>query len=157
MKIPLGRSGLFAEIDDSDWGIISRYKWHATGGKIKYTQAYFGGGRRNQRCISMQRLLLNPPPGMQVDHIDGICTVDQNSANTRPHSDSGRRYKGVRFKNDAHRSKPYAARVRFRGKHYNLGHFSTEEEAASAYDKKRIELSGEFAGTNEKVAVGGFA
>jgi len=103
-----------------------------------------------------------------VDHIDGdglnnrrsnlrICNQIQNCANSRPHLDSKMNFKGVRFKNDANRKKPYAARVRFNGSFYHLEHFTTEKEAAEAYDAKRLELSMEFAGTNAKVASGGFA
>lgn len=42
----------------------------------------------------------------------------------------------------------YRARIRHNGGKISLGSFATMEEAARAYDKKAIELRGEFAALN---------
>jgi hypothetical protein len=45
-------------------------------------------------------------------------------------------------------SKPWQARITFNRKTINIYAYKTEEEAARAYDKKAIELFGEFAQLN---------
>jgi hypothetical protein len=60
-------------------------------------------------------------------------------------------YKGVRFHSDKRGwvlSKPWEARITINGKSQGLGHYSTKEEAAEAYNKKAKEVYGEFAKLN---------
>jgi|TARA_R110002020_G_C15975619_1_gene747963 hypothetical protein len=45
-------------------------------------------------------------------------------------------------------SKPWEAYIMFNQKNIYLGSYKTKEEAARAYDKKAIELFGEFAQLN---------
>lgn len=47
------------------------------------------------------------------------------------------------------RSKPWVARKYFLGKNFHLGYFKTEKEAAEAFNKKSLELSGKFAVLNK--------
>ena len=44
-------------------------------------------------------------------------------------------HKGIGYKSGAGRQKRWTAKIMVKGKKYNLGHFLTEEEAISAYDK----------------------
>lgn len=92
-------------------------------------------------------------PTQLIDHINGntadnrICnlreaTHQQNQYNKAPF---GQFSKGVVFKKDANRSKPWAARIRINGKKIPLGSFATETEAAEAYRRAAAKIQGEFA------------
>jgi hypothetical protein len=48
----------------------------------------------------------------------------------------------------------FTACIRKDGKKVYIGHFSTPQEAQDAYDKKAIELFGEFALTNKMIRDG---
>ena len=88
----------------------------------------------------------------QIDHRNNIhtdnrienlraCTNAENSLNKplRPECKSG--FKGVFYRKD---SRKWTAQVSLSGKRYNLGMFSTAEEANKAAVSKREELHGEF-------------
>lgn len=151
--------GQFALIDDQDGPVVLAHKWWAAKSKVGYyaqTKIRLGPGR--WRVIQMQKLIMNPPPGYEVDHVsmDGcdnrrenlrVCTHSQNKANNDGYRARAggheRRYKGV-----YQRGTRWTAQVRHRGRLYPLGSFRTAEEAARAYDAKARELFGEFAGCN---------
>ena len=88
-----------------------------------------------------------------IDHRDGDKTNTrlENLREVTPQLNQfnkaayGKYPKGVVFKADAGRSKPWAARIRINGKKTCLGHFATMEEAAAAYKTKAEEIQGEFA------------
>lgn len=52
------------------------------------------------------------------------------------------KYKGVSFRKDRNK---YRAYITYKQKTFNLGHFTEENDAARAYDKKALILFGEFA------------
>jgi hypothetical protein len=94
----------------------------------------------------------------QLDHANGDktdnrlcnlreCTAAQNGVNKKtPGGACG--YRGVEFRPDKCRGKPYRARIGFNNKKTELGHFLTAAEAAQAYDRVARELHGEFARLN---------
>ena len=93
------------------------------------------------------------PGHLLVDHQDGdhsnnrwnnlrLATPQQNMFNREGY---GKHPKGVVFKGDANRKKPWSARIRINGKKVPLGDFYTMEEAAAAYEAKAAELHGVFA------------
>lgn len=153
VRIPLTR-GLFATVDDLDAHVVGGHKWQAfRTGAIWYATRQIDG-----RQVGMHRFLLAPPEGLTVDHIDGdglnntranlrIATRAQNSANKRKLVTRGCRFKGV-FKgkygfNASIRWKPVFPNGPFR-----IGVFSTEADAAKAYDACARILHGEFARLN---------
>jgi hypothetical protein len=68
MKIPTSR-GLIILIDDSDSELISDYSWYANAVGRRRDYAYARIPKTGKR-ISMHRLLMNPPSGMVVHHIN---------------------------------------------------------------------------------------
>lgn len=68
-----------------------------------------------------------------------------NSANVLIQENNTSGYKGVTF--DKSRNK-WLAGIKYNYKRINLGRYDTAKEAAMAYDKKALELFGEFACTN---------
>lgn len=106
--------------------------------------------------IRLHRLVMCARSGQCVDHRDGnglncvrsnLRLTDSlgNAANRRPIPHAGSKYKGVCF----HRTTgKYEGYIKHRRKKYHLGLFITQEEAATAYNEKAVELFGEFACLN---------
>jgi len=89
---------------------------------------------------------------LQADHKDGdglnntrsnlrAATHSQNGANKRKQPGSSR-YKGVSWRTQNQKWRAY---IRASGKQKHLGFFSTELEAACAYDRSAKEQHGQFA------------
>jgi hypothetical protein len=146
--IPLTR-GLFAIVNAADYDWLSGFKWHATSGRKAY--ACFA---RKDKVIYMHRLIMNPPEGKFVDHVNGNsldyrrcnlrnCTKAQNAWN-RPAFGGTSRFKGVHRDKDGR----WKAGIRVGGRQTFIGVFDDEVEAARAYDRKARELFGEFAYLN---------
>ena len=106
----------------------------------------------------LHRFILDCWGSMPVDHRDGnglncrkhnlrICTTGQNARNRRKGTTlrTSSHYVGVSFER---RRNWWIARIQTKGETTYLGHYSTQEEAAIAYDKKALELHKEFAVTN---------
>jgi hypothetical protein len=102
----------------------------------------------------LARLILQPPAGFVVDHINGdpldnrrsnlrVCTPLENGANTRSRYGSSR-FKGVcRWRDGL-----WSAKVYSRGQQKWLGVFQDEIAAAKAHDEAARELHGRFAALN---------
>jgi len=145
--IPL-TDGSYAYVDAADYEWLSRWTWHREDG---YPTRPDKG-----KDITMHRLIMQPPEGMVVDHIDGnranncrvnlrICTRSENNRNHRKRSDSSSPYKGVFYDKRSHR---WGAKCQYRGERLRFGYFDTAMEAARAYDRKAVELFGPFARLN---------
>lgn len=150
-EIPLTR-GLRALVDDEDYTIVSAVgKWQAIESRGGFYAAHNTRGPRTY----MHRLLL---PGAElVDHINGdgldnrrsnLRPADhsRNSMNSRAKKTGSSRYKGVA----AHRSltNPWRAQIKVAGKALALGAFSSQIDAARAYDIAAVQYFGEFARLN---------
>jgi hypothetical protein len=147
-------------IDDADQLLISGFPWrilHADNDK-NYVHAW-----NRKQHIYMHRLIAGADQDEEVDHWDGIgtnnlrlnlrvCSHAQNQSNRgrsraiRSSSGIASGYKGVYWVAARNR---WAASISVgSGKTRNLGRFSSEEEAAKAYDRVAIELHGRFARLN---------
>jgi len=102
----------------------------------------------------MHRLILNAPPDLKVDHINGngldnrkenlrLATTPQNVRNARLSLRNSSGFKGVKRKRQK-----WQASIVFNGKTIRLGVFDAREDAARAYDIAALLLHGEFARVN---------
>ena len=150
----------FALVDDEDYAILTKFKWHAnkTAKSNIYatTEAPKVNGKRQR--VKMHRFILGlKDVKVCVDHIDGdglnnqrnnlrICTQMQNTHNRRKRGTrSTSKYLGVSFNK---RHKKWRACIKTNGKSLHIGAFINEIDAAKAYNKKALELRGEFAKLN---------
>lgn len=156
--------GKVAIVDNEDYESIVQHKWFAHK-KTRRLSRYYAERQvrysKKQVLVGMHRDIMGLiiGDGLQIDHVNGdgldnrrsnlrVCTQAQNSANSR-----GRisrrlcKFKGLQYKNRL-LTKPWLARITCNGKCHYLGYFATEEEAARVYDRKAVDLFGEFAHTN---------
>lgn len=151
--------GLFTVVDNDDYEELSKYKWSAA---FDPTQNCFYAIRKDytiNKTLRIHRVIMKTPAHLQVDHINHDTldnrkinlrnvTNSQNMMNTRKRNNSNRIYKGVSYRFSDNRKKHYQARIAIDGVRIGLGYYSSEIEAAQAYDKKAIELFGEHAFLN---------
>lgn len=142
IEIPLsGRYGLgkTALIDDEDFHLVSRYKWHAhnCGGAIYVRTAKVVMGR--QRITLLHRLIAGATPSYLVDHKNGdtldnrrfnlrLCGKSENGVNRhrKQKSVSGCRYVGVYLNKQIGKWQAYF------DENY-IGVFDTQEAASEAH------------------------
>lgn len=144
--------GRFAIVDPEDYEALSRHKWCAA----KDGNTYYAVRSQAYKQIRMHREILKVGGGLVCDHInhDGldnrkanvrICTRQQNSRNRRAQEGTTSRYKGVDWNK---RLQKWRARIYLNGRARFLGYFSSEIEAAKAYDRAARKYHGEFASLN---------
>lgn len=142
-EIPLTQ-GKVAIVDDEDYPKLIKFKWHARKNKNTF---YAGTHQKsNDPIILMHRLILNPPKGMQTDHINGngldnrkenlrAVTHRQNCQNK--HIKKSSRFPGVTW---SKQHKKWKAQIEINGKNKHLGNYTSEKEAFESYKKAVNEL-----------------
>lgn len=153
-EIPLSQ-GMVALVSNEDYERVARFKWtlKRNGNRCyAYRRDYSNGGRH----IPLHRFILDAPPEMEVDHINGdgldnrrenirLCTHSENSRNTNRASNNTSGYKGV---SRDHRDGRWDSYITLNQRRIHIGRFGTAIEAARAYDAKAREIFGEFAKLN---------
>lgn len=148
--IPLTQ-GKFAIVDDEDFDLVNRFKWHYTS---------LGYAIRNARVgdnypIYMHRLIIDAPSNRQVDHISTdkldnrkknlrLATVHQNRCNRGKTIKNTSGYKGVFLDK---RDSTWYSKIKTNGKQIYLGRFKCPEDAAASYAVAARSYHGEFART----------
>lgn len=160
MKELILNTGDRVQVDDADFELASHWKWSCRDqdGKKYATRSLPPGSKRH--TIYLHRFLMGPPDGIECDHRDGnglncqrsnmrAATRSQNLANKKLGSHSKTGFKGVQL----FRNGRYLVRVMKDRKMHYLGYFTNPIEGALAYDRKAVELHGEFALTNKMLGL----
>jgi hypothetical protein len=156
-KIPLTQ-GQFALVDDEDFEYLNQFKWYA---QKDYDTFYANRKIRveqGQKTAVMHRVILDVTDhNIKVDHIDHnglnnqkinlrLASSSQNSMNRKSTKNTSSKYKGVTYR----RLNKWEASIYLSKKYKYIGMFSTEIEAAKAYDEMAKLHFGEFACLNFK-------
>jgi len=143
---------------------LTLFSWHAhvdnKSGECYacYTERIMGKKKRYWLHNEVMEKMIGRPleKGEIVDHINRnkldcrrenlrLSDFSKNQANIKK-ARSGKRFKGVYYKK---RLKKWMALIYHQGKQHYLGVYDNEEDAARAYNKKALELFGEFAYLND--------
>jgi len=139
--------GKYALVDDSDYGWLSRWKWHLT----KQGYAATDGkmiNRKGGKKFLMHRLIMWLKPGnkLQVDHknhnkLDNrkcnirTCTPSQNNQNRKGKN------KGISY---CKQTKKWKARICYLKDRIWLGRYTSKVKAQKVYNQMAKKLFGEF-------------
>lgn len=152
-EINLSNSNLTAIVDDDIYETVSKFGWSLnSNGYAKRTIKIKG----KSKALLMHKSIMGYKGDLDIDHINGrrldnqkanfrLCTRSQNLGNQKLSSKNTSGHKGVHF--DKERNK-YQAYIKKNGRKIFLGRFNDPIEAAKAYNKKALELFGEFARLN---------
>lgn len=152
MKEIILTKGYKAQVDDSDWAILSQLRWH-------YHSDYGvrWSSQPNRKLIYMHKVIAQSMGLLgETDHIDrnGLnnqrqnlreCTHAQNMANKDLRTDNTSRYRGVSWHSSAMK---WTAFITVNQKTRYLGLFNSPIDAAIAYDVAAKHYFGEFAVLN---------
>lgn len=138
--------GKVAVVDDDDYAWLSQWKWCVSG--------RYAASRIDGELIYMHRLIMGAQPGVGVDHVSGerfdnrrcnlrFATQKENSRNQKRRKQHG--YKGVYQRKD---TRKWQVKIMVDYRAINLGCYTNEEIAATAYDVAARIFFGEFAKTN---------
>lgn len=146
------------QVDDEVFLWASNYSW-SKHTKKGYAQTAIKVGE-SWKCILLHRVVMgftDRHTGEQLDSRD-VDHRDRNTFNnqrgnlrpcSRPEGTRNKRaYSGNQYKGVSKAGKKWQARIHDNHTAYYLGVYLAPEEAARAYDRKAIELFGEFAGLN---------
>jgi len=142
-------------IDDEDWPLASQHKW-CLAYSITSDKLYVIANKkpRGTGSIHLHRIVSGCPDDMKVDHINHepldnrkanlrFCTKSENAQNIlKRQKNKSSKYKGVSL---VKRTGKYRAYIMLNYKETHIGVFVRENDAAEAYNKKALELFGEFA------------
>ena len=140
---------------------MSKYTWHLGKSYLKRTGNYYFMTRPTVDGVRGNLMLHHyifgdPPEGMALDHINRdtldnrkenfrFVTPQQNKYNQKRRKDNTTGYKGVSVQTHCPK---YIVRIVYEGKRHHLGTFTDPVEAAKVYDRKAIEVFGDYACTN---------
>lgn len=151
--------GMTCLIDASDYDLIKDHRWcynkHKKG-NTGYVVTHIPINDK-RKTLMIHRLILNPSDKNQkIDHINRngcdnrrsnlrVCSHQQNLMNKPKQKDNESGFKGVSYDKQ---TKKFRAQISFNNKDIYLGRFADPIEAAKSYDRKALELFGEFAVLN---------
>jgi len=100
--IPLSY-GSYAIVDTEDLRMLNLYRWCMN---VTLQGKRCARRTKDRKTIYMHRELMNPPEGMEVDHINGngldnrkanlrVCTKEENQQNSKKRTGKSSSFKGV--------------------------------------------------------------
>lgn len=143
-----------ALVDDEDFEYLSKFVWYA----MKNGNTFYAV--RNSKCTNGKRTTIcmhcEIMGSIGIDHIDHdginnqklnlrVCTHSNNLMNRRKWGNTSSKFKGVNFDK---RSGKWRVQIMANWKRTCIGYFTSEDDAARAFDAKAKELHGEFAYLN---------
>lgn len=142
--------GKFAIVDIEDYEKAKHYRWRTN------NKGYVIRGDSSPYKPLHYLIMGRPPTGKQIDHINHnpldnrkinlrFCTPAENRWNCNP-LEGKIPYLGVSYHKNR---KKWQVAIRGNGKSIYLGIYDNPIEAARAYNKKALELYGEFANIND--------
>lgn len=148
--------GLVGVIDTSDKSAVGEYLWRANRDRNTFYARSSVRTHPGQVTVRMHAVLVNPPPGMVVDHINGdgldnrrsslrIVTHRENGQNM--HCSKSSRFSGVSWNK---RSKNWQATILISSKKFSLGLFDDEKTAAAVYRSRCASLQDSARDDNEE-------
>lgn len=161
--VPLSRGKGWALISAVDLPRVSQHHWqlHPKGRESRTIYAKTDIGRKT---VSLHQFLVGArAPGTEIDHVNGdgldnrrenlrVCTKAENRRNERKRvpakGSASSPFKGVIW--DAKRGL-WQGRISIAGRTTNLGRFSSEQDAAVAYDMAAEKAFGPFARLNRDI------
>jgi hypothetical protein len=154
-------SGCKVLIDDEDYERVNKYRWHLDRPYFRRTGNFYFKTRPSidgtRHTWALHHFIFGTPAkGMCLDHVNRntldnrksnfrFATHQQNKYNQKCRKDSTSGYKGVSIQTHCQK---YVVRIVYDRKRHSLGTYSDSIEAAKVYDRKAIEVYGEFACTN---------
>src|SRR4029077_10565367 len=154
------KGGLETCLDKKGYRLVSMYRWYAIRGRHTwYVRADYSLPNGRRLRLSMHRLIVGQRTSKQIDHEDknGLnnrrsnlrkATPSQNQANRGKKAGTTKNYKGV-YNTKRRLAKPWMAYLAINYKLKNLGYYSTEREAAIAYNNAAKKYFGDFARLND--------
>ncbi len=153
MKVPVGRDGLYALVDEQDYELVSGFSWFTMlrPNGVIYARRQFRGADGKRHEQRMHTLLTG---WVETDHInlngldnrrENLREADrsQNCANRRkPSHGLTSTFKGVSWDS---RRRMWQALIMVHKKNIYLGRHHSELEAARAYNDAAVKHFGEFA------------
>lgn len=142
-------------IDEEDYDKIKDYKCCLSFHKRMNTFYIIIHMYKDSKHIDvlLHRFIMNCPKDKLVDHKNHdtlkntkdnlrICTHAENQRNQKIRKGLSSKHKGVYFNKKENK---YVAQIKYNNKQIGIGRFETEKEAGESYNKKALELYGEFA------------
>lgn len=144
--------GAVAVIDDDDYALVAAYNWHLWLSDIQCYAVTTLTDEEGRFDLRMHNLIMQPPPGLFVDHINR-CTLDNRRSNlriaTHAQNMSNRVFNRTGFRGVYETAQGrWRTTIRHNGELLQLGTYDTAEEAARVWDAKAKELRGQFAMLN---------
>jgi len=148
--------GKWTIVDAVDYYWLNSFKWIVYGNRNNlYAVRNSIVAPNETRPVYMHRVIMNPPPGLLVDHrntdsLDNrrqnlrFATPSQNMQNRRKKKNTTSQYRGVWLLSNG----KYESQITHQGKKIWLGWFNSEIDAARAYDEAAKKYHGEFARLN---------
>ena len=155
-KLPLTQ-GQFAIVDAEDYERLAKYNWCLCNGNGTIRVARGTYTNLNKSC-GLAYEIMHFPKGQAIIHLNGNpldhrkinLTIASRSLCNQRYACHNRenmtsKFRGVCWLKDKHK---WLAQINREGKHFYLGVYDNEEDAARAYDTKALELHGKNAYRN---------